>query len=73
MSNNEMVSVRRELLQYIDDGGYCKTEVMDELRGLLAAPESLPDRYADQAYCKALEEERDYLIEQLDDRLRRNP
>lgn len=36
-----------------------------ELRALLDKPADMPDRYADRDYCVALEQERDYLREQL--------
>jgi hypothetical protein len=41
-----------------------KTE-RNELRALLTKPAPLPNRYADAAYCEALEQERDYLRSQL--------
>lgn len=36
--SNQTISVPRELLQHILDGGYCKPAVMEELRALLAKP-----------------------------------
>lgn len=38
MSNTEMVSVPREVIQYLLDGGYCSLEKIEDLRELLAQP-----------------------------------
>ena len=77
MTNKPMLSVERELLERVAaESNYmlgftsasnydeCRAAV-DELRALLDNPAALPDRYEDRAYCEALEQERDYLREQL--------
>lgn len=68
MTSKTMLSVERELLAKLIEEGRI-SEISDaewkELRALLVKPEDMPDRYADRDYCVALEQERDYLREQL--------